>query len=80
MTINGKISFQGIEGGFWGIIADDNSKYVPVDGIPSLYEEEGLEITAELEIVQLLGTIMWGQYVKIVSIAHAKAVEWPKDQ
>ena len=68
MTINGRVSYQDIEGGFWGIIGSDGSKYVPVEPLPDAFRKDGLRITAEIETVHMFGTTMWGAHIRIVSI------------
>ena len=69
MHISAQIYYQDIEGGFWGIISDNGSKYVPIDDIPSEFQTDGIHVSADVEIVEMLGTLMWGQYVKIISIS-----------
>jgi inhibitor of cysteine peptidase len=69
MIISGRISYQEIEGGFWGIIGNDGSKYYPIDGLPKAFQKEGFRVRAELEVAHMIGTTMWGQYVKISSIS-----------
>jgi hypothetical protein len=69
MQIKGQVKYQEIEGGFWGIVGDDGAKYVPVEGFPDSFKKDGLKIMTEVEIVHMIGTSMWGQYVKVLSIA-----------
>lgn len=68
MKIDGKVSYQELEGGFWGIISHDGQKYKPVESLPENVRIDGLEITAELEKVEMLGAAMWGETVRINSI------------
>ncbi len=71
MNISGQISYQDVEGGFWGILGNDGSKYLPVDGLPESFQKEGLSVNVKVEIVHMIGTAMWGQYVKVLSISSA---------
>jgi len=71
MNISGQISYQNLEGGFWGILGNDGSKYLPVEGLPESFRKEGLAVKARVEIVHMIGTVMWGQYVKVLSISSA---------
>ena len=68
MNITGHIRYQDLEGGFWGILGDDGSKYLPVDGLPESFKKEGLAVEVKVEIVHMTGTVMWGQYVNVRSI------------
>jgi len=70
MHITGQIKYQEIEGGFWGLIGDDGSKYVPVEGLPDTFKTDGLSVQTEVEIVHMIGTSMWGQYVKVLTITR----------
>ena len=71
MKIEGNVSYQELEGGFWGIISDDGQKYMPVEGLPQGMQVDGLGIRAELEIVEMMGATMWGETVRIDSIEAA---------
>ncbi len=68
MQIEGKITFQDLEGGFWGIISSDGKKYVPIERLPEDFRIDGLAIRADVEEVLVLGTSMWGKHVRVVSI------------
>ena len=65
-TIEGKIEYQDLGTGFWGIIADDGGKYRPMN-LPEDLEKEGLHvsITAE-EHKNAISLFMWGKTVKIL--------------
>lgn len=68
MKITGNVVFQDIEGGFWGIVTDDQVHYEPVDGIPVSLQRNRTRIEAEVEPVQAISFRMWGQPVRILSI------------
>lgn len=69
MYISGRISYQDLEGGFWGILGDDGCKYLPIDGLPESFQKDELRVEAEVETVHMVGTAMWGQYVKVLSMS-----------
>ena len=69
MNIEGKVTYQDLEGGFWGIIDSEGNKYVPIDRLPDEVRKDGTHVKAELETVHMLGTTMWGSHVKVVSIS-----------
>jgi hypothetical protein len=64
----GTIEFIELEGGFFGIIADDGSKYKPVN-LPDLYKQDGLKVRFEGKFrTDLLGIYMWGKLIEIINI------------
>lgn len=67
-TISGAVSFQDIEGGFWGIIGNDGQKYRPVKGIPKVFQKEGLSVTAEITPFEGFSIFMWGKDVYLINI------------
>ncbi len=67
-TIEGHIVFNDFEGGFWGILAKDGTRYCPVD-LPREFQEKGLAIKAHLERVNIMSTRMWGLNVEIKDIS-----------
>ena len=69
-----KIKFRGtvrhvdIEGGFWGIITDGESKYFPVN-LGEAYRRDGLRVRGELKLLgDRPGIRMWGEEVEIINI------------
>lgn len=68
MKITGVIVHEEMEGGFWGIRADDGTKYMPVNPIPAALRKPGQAVFALLKPVQMLGAFQWGEPVQIESI------------
>ncbi len=68
MKIEGNVVYLDLEGGFWGIIANNGKKFVPINALPSEFQSDGQAVAAEMEPVHVLGTTMWGEHVKINSI------------
>ena len=67
-TITGTIRYVAIEGGFFGIIADNGRRYDPVN-LPPEYAKDGLRVA--FQVVESRGTVgihMWGTIVKIIKI------------
>lgn len=71
MKITGVIVREEIEGGFWGIRADDGKRYMPVNPIPESLRRQGQAVFALLKPVQMLGAFQWGEPVQIESIEAA---------
>ena len=64
----GKVVHLEIEGGFWGLKADDGKNYDPLD-MPSQFEIEGMRVEATLRAEKDIATIhMWGTPVRVLEI------------
>lgn len=68
MKIRGKVVYEPIEGGFWGIVGDDGNKYAPLDELPERIRKEGTRIEADIEPVEVVSFRMWGRNVRVRSI------------
>ena len=68
-TIRARVTYQDLEGGFWGLVTDAGEKFVPVEPMPDAVRKDGLEIEAVLEPVHVLGTTMWGRHVNLLEIS-----------
>ncbi|MCK9307604.1 MAG: DUF333 domain-containing protein [Methanoculleus sp.] len=65
---NGTVTYVDLEGGFYGIIADDGERYLPAD-LPAEFQEDGLRVTFVVDIASETATIQqWGTPVDIVSM------------
>ena len=65
MKIKGKVAYQDLGTGFWGIISDSGEKYKPVN-FPKELEKEGLSV--KITAKEARGTVsifMWGTSVEI---------------
>jgi hypothetical protein len=66
----GKVTRVQIEGGFWGIIGDDGTKYDPIN-LPEEYKKNGLPVRFEVKNREGMASIhMWGQIVEIIKIEN----------
>ncbi|MDD3069644.1 putative hemolysin [Methanoculleus horonobensis] len=66
---NGTITFVDLEGGFYGIVADDGERYLPAD-LPTECRQDGLRVAFAVEPASETATIQqWGTPVEIVEIA-----------
>ena len=68
MKIIGTVVFQDLEGGFWGIVGDDQRQYEPVSELPKAIQVENSRIEADIEPADVLSFRMWGQPVYVRSI------------
>ncbi|MEN0005771.1 MAG: hypothetical protein AAF798_16605 [Bacteroidota bacterium] len=67
IRIQGKVSYQKLSGGFWGIIGNDGQEYRPVRFPEQLkYEGKSVKIVAK-EVEEDMSIFMWGTPIKIVS-------------
>ena len=65
--ITGKVVFQNLETGFWGIVDEDGNHWRPVQ-MPEQLKEDGKQVTVTLkEVDEEASMFMWGTPVKILS-------------
>ena len=68
VTVEANVVRLEIEGGFWGLIAEDGKKYAPRQ-LPERFQQEGLQVRAEPRVLRdVMTTQMWGETVEIVAI------------
>ena len=68
ISFNGQVTWLDIEGGFYGIITPDGSKYLPVN-LPDGYKVDGVTVDVTGIIPDDVMTIqMWGKPIRIQSI------------
>ncbi len=64
----GTISHIDLEGGFYGLIADDGQKYFPKN-LAQEFKINGLHVRFQVKILSGVATIyMWGTPVEVISI------------
>ncbi len=69
---NGMISEVNLEGGFYGIIAQDGSRYNPAS-LPDSLREDSLAVYFEAKIREnVAGIHMWGKPVEIITIRRRR--------
>ncbi|HAS43726.1 MAG TPA: hypothetical protein DCS93_24810 [Microscillaceae bacterium] len=67
MTITGKVVFQHIGPGFWGVIGPDGKKWRP-SNMPKALQVEGLKVQLEAsEAKSQMSVFMWGTGIDIKS-------------
>ena len=72
MTVSGTGTVQRveIEGGFYGIVADDGAKYDP-SNLAAEFQHDGLRVKFTVRIREGVMTIrMWGTPVEVLSIGR----------
>ena len=68
VTGYGQVVWVDLEGGAWGMVADDGSKYLP-GGLPASFQEDGLRVWFWGRISDYqIGYIGWGWYLDLVAI------------
>ena len=64
----GTVQYVEVEGGFYGIVAEDGTRYDP-SGLPDEFQEDGLRVRFRAEIREnVLTTRMWGQVIRLLEI------------
>jgi hypothetical protein len=61
------IRWQEIEGGFFGIVADDGSRYDPIN-LSAVFRQDGLRVRIEATPTNGPSIHMWGTPIEILSI------------
>ena len=66
----GQIVYLSLEGGFYGIIAENGGKYDPIN-LPDEFKIDGLLVEFIAKILKDRGSFhMWGQIVELLSIKN----------
>lgn len=68
MQISGKVVYVDLSGGFWGIEGRNGQQYRPVNGLPSAYRKQGLQVKAKVTPASGMSIFMWGKQVNILEI------------
>jgi hypothetical protein len=66
--ITGTVRYLNLEGGFYGLVADDGERYDPIN-LPQEYAKDGLRVRFKVkEKKGMSGIHMWGKIVEIITI------------
>ncbi len=69
---NGTITYVDLEGGFYGIVADNGERYLPAS-LPAEFQQDGLRVTFVVEPSGETATIQqWGTPVEVIAIDEAE--------
>jgi inhibitor of cysteine peptidase len=64
----GTVKYIDLEGGFYGIVGDDNKHYDPMN-LDQTYQQDGLRVRFQARIRQDISSIhMWGTIIEITKI------------
>ena len=65
---SGTVTYQNLEGGFYGILGDDGKKYEPLN-LDAKYQKDGLRVAFEAVVATDVATVrMWGTPVNLTEI------------
>jgi hypothetical protein len=67
VTGSGTIRFIALEGGFYGILADDGNQFHPVN-LDETYRVDGRRISFSAQLSDTATVVMWGEPVRITAI------------
>ena len=67
VVFKGEIVFLDFEGGFYGIIGNNDKHYDPIN-LPKEFQEEGLKVFVVARIRELASFHMWGVIIEIQHI------------
>lgn len=69
MTIRGKVVFENISGGFWGIVDSKGNQWRPIK-MPEQLKYEGKSVIVQAKKVEEdFSIFMWGTPIKITSFS-----------
>jgi hypothetical protein len=69
-AMHGTVRFINLEGGFYGIEADDGTKYNPLN-LPEAFKQDGLRVAFRVQVREDVATIQqWGTPAEIVEISN----------
>jgi len=66
MKITGKVTYQNLEGGFWGIEDDKGGQWLVTD-MPSQLKINGARVEVQARRSDMETMFMWGEPIEIVS-------------
>ena len=65
--ITGKVVYQNLGVGFWGVVSNDGQEFRPIN-MPEQLKYEGKEVTISIRKVdEGMSMFMWGTPVRIIS-------------
>lgn len=68
ISMKGTVTFIPVEGGTYGIVADDGKEYSPLN-LDQAYQQENLRVEFEANISkQQISIYMWGTAIEIIKI------------
>ena len=68
MEFVGTVVVREVEGGFYGILADDGSKYLPLY-LPEVFRQSGLRVRLLARVApDMKGFQQWGRYLHVLDI------------
>lgn len=73
----GKVTHVDVEGGFWGIVAEDGTHYDAIR-LDAAYQKEGLRVRVEGSLQpDAVSSHMWGKIIAVTKITLADAATPP---
>jgi hypothetical protein len=63
----GTIQYVDLEGGFYGLVAEDGTKYAP-SSLPDSLQKSGRRVRFRIQEKDLMTTRMWGSPVEVLEI------------
>lgn len=69
--VHGKVVYQDISGGFWGIETQSGEKLQPVSDLPAKFRKNGLSVEVSYKPSSAFSIFMWGKSVEVLNIEKA---------
>jgi inhibitor of cysteine peptidase len=72
IKFTGKVVYNNLEGGFFGIVADDGKAYDPTN-LPAEFRKAGMRVSAVIKKrPDMMSFHQWGTIVEIIDIKPAR--------
>lgn len=66
----GTVRYVDLEGGFYGLVADDSTRYLP-DSLDAAFRQDGLRVRFRAELREDVVTMqMWGRPIHVLDLAR----------
>jgi len=68
ISAEGTVKYLSFEGGFYGIVADDGTRYDPGESLPEKFKRDGLRVRFKARPKEGFTIRMWGRLIEIEEI------------
>lgn len=73
ISSTGTVRYIDLEGGFYGIVADDSTRYLPNE-LDAAFQQDGLRVRFRAQVREGVVTMqMWGQPVRLLDVVALHA-------
>ena len=74
VDFTGTVKYFNLEGGFYGIVSDENKGYLP-NNLQNEYKVDGLRVKVSGKVLDVMTTQMWGTPISITGISQVEKIQ-----